>query len=339
MTKISYINDSLPNLSIKILVSIGLFLGSFGGLWAQKTKDIWTFETDTKIIQDIYLDAKGESLAVVDDRQISIFDLESQKLLRSLENGHSAKIISIAISSDNHYLVSTDIAESLVLWDFEKGLLLEKLEVESGVIHDLEISPDNRFLLLGGKSSKVIIYDLDQKEVVKEIQDHKNMINAVAFSPDTSLMATAGTDKKIRIYTLPDFELLTELHEHTNTIRDLCFGKGSKRLISTGDDSKVIIWTLKDRENIRVYRKSRIGGSWIFGVDFYSEDEVSYGSGGLDGNVRIYTTFGKFSWKAGVPIQKILLKPYEKKSLKVILATRGKGVLFVDLSKVQTKME
>jgi WD40 repeat protein len=62
-----------------------------------------------------------------DDRTVKVWELESGRLLRSLE-GHTDWVRAVAVSPDGRFIVSGSVDRTVKVWELESGRLLRSLE-------------------------------------------------------------------------------------------------------------------------------------------------------------------------------------------------------------------
>ena len=233
-------------------------------------------------------------------------------------------------------MVSGDKDGKIVVWDFINNKILKTLTYQKGVITSLKISPDGRFLVSGGIDKKVYLYDLKNNNLLREFTDHRDDVTSVGFSPDGKFLASAGGDKTINIYDLSNYKLLVSLTRHKSWVRAIAFSSDSKKLISCGDDSRVITWDLYQKDKITFLNEETFSFDWLLSIDF-NEDNNTYTCGGMNGKARIITSIDKYELNIGKPINKIKFKPNEASFLKVVIATQGKGVIFLDGANMKYK--
>jgi WD40 repeat protein len=297
--------------------------------YSQNGKETNVFKTDSEIIFDICFAENGEALAVADNTNIKLFSTKSKELLGEFKDGHKDKISSIDISKDNSLLVSSGIDGVITVWDYRSKKILNTLTYQKGIITSVKLSPDNRYLVSGGTDHKVYLYDLKENKVAAEFTYHTNDITSVSFSPDGKLFASASSDNLISVYSIETQKLITRLKGHKGWVRDISFSVDGTKLISCGDDSRIIVWNIADINNIEIAKNEVRGLTWILCVR-YNEDNETYVNGDLAGNVSIVGVWGVYRTNMGVPVNKVLFKPNEGTYLKLAIATRGKGVIFMD---------
>lgn len=291
------------------------------------------YKTDSRIIYGICFSDKGGVLGIADNNEIKVYSARENVLLNEFKNGHNRQILTINISKDSTLLVSGGKDSTVVVWDFLNNKILRKLSYHKGIVTSVSVSPDNKFIISGGTDKKVVLFDLGKNEVAGEFTDHQCEITSVKFSPDGSLIASAGSDGLIYIYNASNYKRIATLEGHKNWIRDISFSRDGKKLFSCGDDSKVITWNIEKLPSATVIINAKTRYVWLLTTDV-NEDCETFVTGGEDGRIRIFSLFDKYVIRLGVPVNKVLFKPHEGAYIKVVAATRGKGVILVDLSRI-----
>lgn len=317
---------------IILLLLIPLLLSCFG--YSQKAKDYSVYATESADILDICFSKNGEVIGVPDNNVIKVFKTNTKKLIAEFKNGHTSQIQTIDISQDSLLLISGGKDSSIVIWDFINQVKLKTLNFQGSIVTSIKISPDNKFFASGG-INKMWIYDMENNQLIREINNN-TIVTCIAFSPDGKIVASSNSDKSITVFEVETGKLLTQLREHKSWVRGITFSNDGTKLISCGDDSKIIRWDTSDRNDIKLLSKSRYGYNWLLSVDFYP-DNRSYVFGDFNGNAVIINSFGRYKVNVNSPINKILFKPNEENYLKIAVATREKGVLFIDAKNMKTK--
>ncbi len=317
---------------IILLLLISLFLSCFG--YSQKAKDYSVYATESDDILDICFSKYGEIIGVTDNNVIKVFKTNTQELIAKFQNGHTSQIQTIDISQDSLLLISGGKDSSIVIWDFINQVKLKTLTFQGSIVTSIKISPDNRFFVSGGMN-KICIYDIKNDKLIREINNN-GITTCVSFSPNGKIVATSNSDKSINIFEVETGKLLTKLQEHTSWVRSLTFSNDGTKLISCGDDSKIIRWNISDINDIKLINKSRYGYNWLLSISLNQKNK-SYTYGDFNGNAVIITSFGKYNANVKSPINKVLFKPNEEDCLKIAVATREKGVLFIDAKNMTLK--
>jgi WD40 repeat protein len=161
------------------------------------------------------------------DYTIRIWDVESQKLLKTLKK-HESHVNGIAFSPDSKFLVS---GSGVDMYWFTRG-----------------VSQDSTARIWSVKGDQIAV-----------LKGHSEAVYSVAWSPDGKTIATGSQDNTIRLWS-PDGKLIRILRGHSGTIYDLAFSKDSKFLLSGSGDKSARIWNLETGEYLTFLQS---GQDWI----------------------------------------------------------------------------
>ncbi|MFO1430069.1 MAG: WD40 repeat domain-containing protein [Candidatus Competibacteraceae bacterium] len=127
---------------------------------------------------------------------------ESYRVCHDLK-GHTQPIRAVAISPDNHWLVTASDDMTALLWDLTK------------------LNPEKPFLALSG---------------------HDNQVCSVAFSADSRRLVTGCDDARARVWDLQAFNLSATLNTESWGIRALALSADNRWLATGGYDGTVCVW-------------------------------------------------------------------------------------------------
>jgi WD40 repeat protein len=101
-----------------------------------------------------------ESVSVIGDYPLKLWDLETGQLLKTLE-GHSQEITAVALLPDGRRALSASNDRTLKLWDLEAGQALKSLEGHSSSVLDVALLPDGRRALSASWDKTLKLWDLE----------------------------------------------------------------------------------------------------------------------------------------------------------------------------------
>ena len=318
----------------KILLTIQ-FLVVFLFVTAQDKEKYSVYPTDSNIIFDFCFFGNGEKLAVADNTSIKIFFTSSQQKLDEIKTDFSDRILAVDVSKDDKILAFGGREGKVIIWDLPNKTTLQSISLTGKVITAVSISSDSRLLAVGSSDGNVLIYDIKNTNSKFELTGHKKDITSVKFSPDGKMLATAGGDKKINLFLVENGTLITTLSGHKSWVRGLSFINNEK-LVSCGDDSKIIQWDLADLQNIAFKKTNHRRFRIISSVDFFHEDN-SFAASGINGKILIATQAADYSANLKMPVTKTLFIPYEKIYFKLVVASKGAGIIHINAVNMKIK--
>jgi WD40 repeat protein len=304
--------------------------------FARKKSEYRVLRTDSKIVYGICFTNKGGALAIADNETIKVYSTNEDLLLNEFKNGHTRQIISLSVSGDSTLMVSGGKDSTIVLWDFVNARVLKRLRYHDGIVTSVHISNDRKYIVSGGTDRIVFIYDIESDRVIRGFSDHSDDINSVKFSHDGNWIASAGSDKIVNIYSTTELRLVASLVGHKGWVRDIAFSHDSTRLISCGDDSRLITWRFRKATGITLEKSIKAGSSWVLCTDTHP-DGRTYATGDINGVIKVFTLYGRYTWKTGVPVNKVLINPGNGSMINLAIATRGKGVLLLGAEEMKSE--
>jgi WD40 repeat protein len=182
----------------------------------------------------VTLSANGTTLAaMVDERRIGVWDIQSGQQLHILERYSTNDVIlSLALSSDGTLLASTtkDMTE---LWDVRTGTLLQTLSLGGNAS---VFSLDDKLLSVGAH-----LWDLDMGELRCVFESPSDgAVNILAFSPDGTLLASRGVHTGL--WEVKECKHRYMLPGHTGRVISMAFSPDGTRLVSGSLDGTVRVW-------------------------------------------------------------------------------------------------
>lgn len=314
---------------IILVTTISLFFIAF--TYSQNVKNYIVYKTDSKFINDFCFTNSGATLLATDNNTIKVFAVTTGVLQAEFKKGTPSPILTLDLSGDSTLLACGDKAGTITLWNYISRERLKVMSQNTSPITTLQISPDRQYLVWGGTDRKVYLYDIEKDQIVHEFTGFQDDITSVKISPDGKLLAVASADRTIKLYSLTSKTLVANLTAHRNWVREVSFSKDSKTLVSTGDDAFIIKWNLTDKNNIQIISRERIISGWLLSIAFYNIDAKTYVFGSINGRTRIVIDKNtSYSARVGVPINKVKFQPNQSIYLKIAMATRGKGMIFMN---------
>jgi len=120
----------------------------------------------------------------------------------------------VAISPDNHWLVTGSWDNTARLWDLsakDPAANPVVLRGHEGLVYAVAISPDNRWVLTGSDDKTARLWSLSAKDPAANpvvLRGHEGAVSAVAISPDNHWLVTGSADKTARLWLLQMGELI-----------------------------------------------------------------------------------------------------------------------------------
>jgi WD40 repeat protein len=162
-------------------------------------------------------------------------------LLRTLE-GHSAWVLSVAISPDGSRAVSASSDHTLKVWDLERGVELNTLE-SSG--WSVAISPDGQRAVSESDDGTLKVWDLERGVELNTLAGHSASVRSVAISPDGQRAVSASSDGTLKVWDLERGVELNTLAGHSDSVLSVAISPDGQRAVSASLDRTLKVWDLE----------------------------------------------------------------------------------------------
>ena len=149
--------------------------------------------------------ADGRRLAVAADGRALLVDPRLGTLQDSLELGHGAVVIALALSADGRWLASSGTDTRLLIRDTgDREAKARSFDGLLGDAHSLAFSPDGVFLVSGTARGNLRFWDRrSQRPLGRPLEAHGGRTAAIAFAPDGQSFVSAGGGGMVRRWTAP----------------------------------------------------------------------------------------------------------------------------------------
>lgn len=209
--------------------------------------------------------------------------------------GHSKSISSIAISSDNKFLVVGDESVDIHIWDPKTLKFIKKLCGHKGGITGLCFRKDTHTLYSCSKDRTIKVWNLDEMSYVETLFGHQDVVTSIDALYKDRLASCGGRD--LRIFKITEeTQLIFNGHEGNIDCVKLI---NEENFLSCGDDGQICIWSVMRKKPLCVIKNAHgsepINGQplWINTVtSFVNTDLVA--SGSRDGYVKLWKLENSF---------------------------------------------
>ncbi len=178
---------------------------------------------------------------------------EPFKILKNPQNwsefltlsGNSDLVNSIAVSSNEQFLVSGGWDHSLKIWSVQTGQIYRNLRGHENSITAIAITPDSQFVVSGSVDSSVKIWSAQTGEILHTLQGHSDPVTVIAICPYSQFIASGSGDNTIKIWSIESGELLHTLIGHINSVQDISISDDAQLLYSASVDQTLKVWSLQ----------------------------------------------------------------------------------------------
>ena len=119
--------------------------------------------------------------------------------------GHEDRIVSIAISRKNRYIVSASEDGTVRIWDMSNGKeVREPLRGHSSHLNSVAVSEDCQVIVSVSDNYTVLVWNVSKKLATTVLRGHAEAVSCVVLSSDNSRVVSGSWDKTVRIWNLLD---------------------------------------------------------------------------------------------------------------------------------------
>lgn len=258
-----------------------------------RTIRVWDLETGTEIqkfspdsgfVRAVDFSPNGRFVASgtwnsMDGGVIQLWNIGTGQVERRFFGGHRDIITQVKFNDDGSRLLSTSWDRSLVVWDVQTGVELQRLDGHHDRILSAAFVPDGQEVLVSTGHIGNNIPDPAQDNVVDPVvwvwdlapsraqlhllAGHENWVWSVAISSDGRYAASgsgplgqpqADVDTSVRIWDTQTGEALFQLEGHEQTVHALHFMPDTPELLSASWDGTVRRWSLDDGTGEVIFR-------------------------------------------------------------------------------------
>jgi len=231
-------------------------------------------------------------------KYLHLFDVEMFKklFLKNSLQGHNDSIFSIAISSDNKFIISGSYDKTIKIWDVQTGECLKILKGHNGRIESIAISSDNKFIVSGSGDGTIKIWDVKTGRCLKTLKLHPIIyINfeemrfylnkPIAISSDNQFIISGSSTETIKIWDVQTGECLKTLEGNNDVyIFSVTISSDNKFIVSGSGDKTIKIWDVQTGECLKILKGHK---DWVSSVVISSDNKFII-SGSYDKTIKIW---------------------------------------------------
>ena len=229
-----------------------------------------------------------------DEREIYVVNRQSESVITVYARNGSAiaffktgdVVCSLAVSSDNEFIVSGNDSGELTLWSKE-GREIKTKSAHEGIVKSIAISPDNNLIATTGNDTTAKIWSRDGTLITtlsgKDI-GHRDSVNSVTFSPDGQTIATASSDNTIKLWKI-DGSYIETLLGHNDAVNSVTFSPDGQTIATASSDKTIKLWNRKG-ETLQTIKGHP---SQVKSITF-SPDGNTFASGDDRGTIKVWQT-------------------------------------------------
>ncbi|XP_018565551.1 U3 small nucleolar RNA-interacting protein 2 [Anoplophora glabripennis] len=218
--------------------------------------------------------------------------------------GHSSQILSVAVSTDNKYLTTSDESSDIFIWDLSTLKFIKKLTGHKKGIFGLCFKKDSHTLYSCSKDRSVKVWNLDEMAYVETLFGHQGVVTSIDTLYRDRVVTSGGRD--LRIWKITE-ETQLIFNGHVGNIDNVKL-INEENFISGGDDGQLCVWSIMRKKPLCVIQNAHGVSSinqqpnWISSIaPLLNTDLVASGSN--DGFVKLWKLENNFKFAS--PLMKI----------------------------------
>ena len=210
-------------------------------VWDRATRRVRVLRGDGYAVYAAAFAPDGVLATAGKDRVISLWDVGSGKVVRTLE-GHTADIHALAYSPSGRSLVSAGADRTIRIWDLERGEEVAPLTGHRETILALAYSPDGRWLASSDAAHTIRIWDAQTLAPLRAVTELHQPVLSLVFSRDGAWLAAGTADQAIHVLDTDLGHPLQVLRGHSGHVQALALSPDGKLLASGSRDGSVRLW-------------------------------------------------------------------------------------------------
>jgi len=217
--------DNVNDFDCPIRIFVGTYTGSLYGLESLETVRELISHDGNNIDDD-----KNNNNNSDDPSEPSFLTL-------FVTSAHRGSIRSLAVSSNNNYLISGGLDEVIQIYNLSTLKQIGSLHRHSASINQL-VFPTSSTFLSSSNDGIIGIWNSGHKwEMIGKLKGHKGSIDEISIHPSNKILISSGSDSTIRMFDLIHGKLLTTYHRKL-PVKSVIDG-GSGRII----EQTLICWS------------------------------------------------------------------------------------------------
>jgi WD40 repeat protein len=172
--------------------------------WDVRSGDLLDeFALPTDIGTETDLSSDGHWVVIGSFQEFSVYDLETQQRVITLEEPNEERLIrNIAISSDGARVATGSYRNPTYIWDLDSGEIIAELPVIDDLIYGFNFSPNGKLFVTQILSDVISIWDIRRDEEVVSLT-FDIQVSRFGFNADDSQFAI-GTEEGLLVWNTRD---------------------------------------------------------------------------------------------------------------------------------------
>nr|XP_006630762.1 PREDICTED: U3 small nucleolar RNA-interacting protein 2 [Lepisosteus oculatus] len=198
------------------------------------------------------------------DCSIIKWDVESGKKLHTIPGGrkgtedrhvgHTAHILSMAISSDGKYLATGDWNKLIMIWEAATCKHLYKFTGHKDAVSGLSFRKGTHDLYSASHDRSVKVWNVSENAYVETLFGHQDVITGLDSLSRERCVTAGGRDGTIRVWKIAEESQLV-FHGHEGSI-DCVQLVNEEHMITGADDGSVALWSVGRKKPLATVKQA-----------------------------------------------------------------------------------
>jgi WD40 repeat protein/serine/threonine protein kinase len=215
---------------------------------AQRGDQRKVFESKGEVLNAIALSLDGRWAASAQSKSISIWEMETGRLLQTL-TGHTGDVNALAWNPSGETLVSSAADRRVVIWHPHTNMAPKVLDGHEGNITALAMSPDGQRILSGtgsiwARPGELRLWNTRTLKCERVLEGHADSIYSIGWSGDSRYAITGSADRTAVLWDVNTGQRIYTLEGHKDSVFTTCFSADGRFALTGGKDGSLRIWTL-----------------------------------------------------------------------------------------------
>jgi WD40 repeat protein len=188
------------------------------------------------------------------EKTFKLWELSTGKNIRTFEE-QTSSVVCLAISPNNHSIVSGLYDGLLKVWDINSGYDIRVLNGRNGFLTTcIAISSNGEFAVTGSTDSVIRLWNLVSGENIRNYFGHKSSVKCVAISPDSRFIVSGSVDKTVKVWDVKTGAEIRTFTGHERNVTCIAISHNGQYIASGSWDNTVKIWNLYNVDEFQTLR-------------------------------------------------------------------------------------
>jgi len=167
----------------------------------------------------------------------------AQQLIKTIPNLHTGKPVSVAISADGKFALTSGTDQKTKMIDIDAGRVLRSYLGTNMIIKTASFNNDaSLFMTEGPKEGKFVIWKSVDNKAKSYLDASNNQVNSIAFNPVSNNIAAGTATGKVILWNSDYGSVQNSIDAHKTEITSVAYNSDGTLLASTSSDGSLKIW-------------------------------------------------------------------------------------------------